>query len=727
MSVQYTRYIKIARKDKDGNDNSNSLSSLTTLSIPWSDGSTVTYNVITISPHPEYFIYTVEYKSTDFIHYPDAANLEYDFIGDMNTDTQISSFNIESKVEFIPIGTVSADNLKFLSGTNHYQIDTLNQKPITINFTGVFTYDSSILGGADLRVGLYLVNPSNDPNFTSPISETNLTLQPQTITFTHTLPIAVVPGYEIRMGVRRMGTTSVNGPVTFNFNPNSTLTISSTPAVGPTSSIAIDPGLDYSFQNSDCDVLQNNVGLSRQNSHTQIIDNTTSQNIPSNINPLTIYEAQNSDVPMSNYTSLPQINPRYLGAKNQSGDFNLFESNTEGAYPLLTNPNTVFTPPTNIGTYGQTPSVSVLDVNVYEFDYGKDPSPEILGAGELKMGTILQVDSTSSVKPVDPNSNAKIFLRETDGLPSNVFPTISDPYYWKRLPFISQSVNDYYYTLNGNNPSNHPIALYTYTKDSTGDIDAIYPTTTQIIDTSFGVPKQSNFIIPSNVKASEGGAFGAGLISRNPEFSFMQLYEGKFLFYANENYSTGSMVSPALLFDGEFNGRVQASGATTPSGGGPRPYASQTSSMVPISDQLNNGERWFCSFYENLESNGGNLQDLRPFKLNDSPLGERGVIEISGVRIGYFNSDGSRAFTFLFKDQITTINAGFHRQIAGEFTAPPLGMLMWRALAPNKSEYVIVKDPIVSTNNGAFISGFSPKYILDNLEKITQEFGSNKL
>ena len=726
MSAQYTRYIKIARKDKDGNDNSNSLSSLTTLSIPWSDGSTVTYNVITISPHPEYFVYTVEYKSTDFIHYPDAANLEYDFIGDMNTDTQISPFNIESKVEFIPIGTVSTDNLKFLSGTNHYQIDTLNQKTITINFSGLFTFDNSLLSGADLRVGLYLVNPSNDPNFTNPISETSLTLQPQTITFTHTLPIAVVPGYEIRMGVRRMGATNVSGPMSFNFNPNSTLTISSTSAVGPTSSVAIDPGLDYRFQNSDCDVLQNNVGSSRQNSHTQIIDNTTSQNIPANIDPLTIYEAQHSDVPMSNYTKKSQINPRYLGTKNQSSDFNLFESGNPVVYPVLSSLG--YTPPTNIGTYGQTPSVSVLDVNVYEFDYGKNPSPEILGAGELKMGAILQVDSTSSVKPVDPNSNAKTFLRETDGLPSNVFPIISDPYYWLRTPFISQSVNDYYYTLNGNNPPNHPIALYTYTKDSTGDIDAIYPTTTQIIDTSFGVPKQSNFIIPSNVKFG-AGSFGAGLISRNSEFSYMQLYEGKYLFYANANYSTGSMVSPSLLFEGEFSSFNKANNSTQPNGASqsdPK-YTQQTSSMVPIAEQLNQGERWFCSFYENLESDGGNIQDLRPFKLNESPLGERGVIEISGVRIAYFNSDGNRAFEFLFKDQITTINVGFNRQISGEFTAPPLGMLMWKALAPNKSEYVIVKDPIVSANNGAFISGFSPKYVLDNLEKITQEFGSNKL
>ena len=54
---QYTagvRYIKIAKKDKNGVDQTNTLQSLTEITIPFST-SNITYNIISITEKPTYF------------------------------------------------------------------------------------------------------------------------------------------------------------------------------------------------------------------------------------------------------------------------------------------------------------------------------------------------------------------------------------------------------------------------------------------------------------------------------------------------------------------------------------------------------------------------------------------------------------------------------------------------------------------------------------------------
>ena len=54
-------------------------------------------------------------------------------------------------------------------------------------------------------------------------------------------------------------------------------------------------------------------------------------------------------------------------------------------------------------------------------------------------------------------------------------------------------------------------------------------------------------------------------------------------------------------------------------------------------------------------------------------------------------------------------------------------MLIWKAKATDKGEFVLVQDSITGgVQAGAFTSKYSPNYITENFESITKEYGSNQ-
>ena len=63
----------------------------------------------------------------------------------------------------------------------------------------------------------------------------------------------------------------------------------------------------------------------------------------------------------------------------------------------------------------------------------------------------------------------------------------------------------------------------------------------------------------------------------------------------------------------------------------------------------------------------------------------------------------------------------------GPISGPSLGMLIWKARAAGKNEFVIVQDSITGgVQGGAFTSAYAPDYIIENFESITKEYGSNQ-
>ena len=382
--------------------------------------------------------------------------------------------------------------------------------------------------------------------------------------------------------------------------------------------------------------------------------------------------------------------------------------------------------PLNIGTFGQTSPIDSLDVNIYEFEWGGGTTPEILDWGAIKMGRILQVSSKELVKNVDASSNVETITipskrgttlgrarnyRVMVGNPSgSKYPpnsvntsSVSGVHFWD----TPQNIGDYYQVLNGNNPINTEISMYMYPNATAGSNPTL-PSSTKILTTEWGVPTISNYALTS----SNSDVYG----------------------------TINSTSSPRRFIN--LDRDVHISKVTTDSNGY---YQSAAYPIKPnwatIGDQinhdLNEGERWFVTIYNEFEfpNNQGDYNSalttgsLSPF--NDgitidsdgnysNALGYKGVYEIAGVYDNF-----SSAFGIMLYDDFPDF--GGTKNIGGNTPGNSLGMLIWKARAAGKNEFVIVQDSITGgVQAGAFINKYAPNYITENFESITKEYGSNQ-
>lgn len=75
-------YIKIARVDQNGNDNTITLESLTQLTIPYSNGNNAVYPIESITRRRDFFLYQV--GPANYTPNPnDSGSLLYDFTGSL--------------------------------------------------------------------------------------------------------------------------------------------------------------------------------------------------------------------------------------------------------------------------------------------------------------------------------------------------------------------------------------------------------------------------------------------------------------------------------------------------------------------------------------------------------------------------------------------------------------------------------------------------------------------
>lgn len=382
--------------------------------------------------------------------------------------------------------------------------------------------------------------------------------------------------------------------------------------------------------------------------------------------------------------------------------------------------------PLNIGTFGQTSPIDSLDANIYEFEWGGGTTPEILDWGAVKMGRILQVSSKNLVKNIDPSSNVETITipskrgttsgrarnyRVIVGNPSDqVYPpgsvntsSVSGVHFWD----TPQNIGDYYQVLNGNNPINTEISMFMY-PNSTAGSNPTLPATTKILTTEWGVPSKSSYALTSSNSVVYG--------------------------------SISSSSSPRRFIN--LDRDVHISKVTTDNNGY---YQSAAYPIKPnwatIGDQinkdLNEGEKWFVTIYNEFEfpNNQGDYNSvlttgsLSPF--NDgitidsdgnysNALGYKGVYEIAGV-YDNFNTD----FGIMLYDDFPDF--GGNKAIGGNTPGNSLGMLIWKARATGKNEFVLVQDSVTGgVQAGAFINKYAPNYITENFEAITKEYGSNQ-
>ena len=363
----------------------------------------------------------------------------------------------------------------------------------------------------------------------------------------------------------------------------------------------------------------------------------------------------------SNYTLKRHTNPRYEGSRTTSQKLNEW---TEG----------------DTNTFGKSPTTLTQDRVIYEFEFGGGTTPEILGWGGLKMSNLYLVNTTSSIRTIQSG------IDSTTRVVRSNFPEDLPPGIYRRTDYISQSFDEYYYTLNKNNPINHEITLFQYDPNPSNTA----PSTTRVLTTDFSVPGVSNFAATSS-NSSRYGTIEEG---------------SKILTITSSIYIQ----------------TVGTSGGAYTQAGRIRPFDAFSRDIWKTSQQKND-DRWFITLYNDLTFPIIN-NDLEPYNVGFSssidnvlldPLASKGVFEILGLYLPASSSPSN--MIYLVMSHTFTED----RDIGGN---PGLGFLMWKAEKTGK--HVLVQDQMSGVGTGAFTSRFTPEEITQNLASITKEYGINK-
>ena len=731
------QYIKIARIDQNGNDQTNTLEALTQITIPFTNSGNKNYTISSRTRFSDYYLFIVDLDvSPDASTQPlntTSTTINYDFTGSIEPTSVGPPLSSQFPILF-PITASSGlqvSPLFFDSSAERLTFNTLPLKDVTITTSNF----NVVVANATAEVELYKINSE----FNSYERLTNNSDIPvpgtEAITRTVTIPKAdITPGDIIGLGIRRTTSGGGPGPTVTISNPLGpvTLNMSSTVAAGSTLETIIEPFLSSPFYGTDCDVLLNNVDVYQENPFLQDLDYSTNPNVPINFEQIISGTAARGTVPESYYTALSQTRIRYTGVKNQSRDFNVY--------------NPLDRDDINIGTYGQTPSVSSLDVNIYEFDWGGGTSPEVLDCGAFKLGKILQVASTSSVKTINASdglntistviptnwgtlNTAQNYHKVVTILPGQpdviTYPPIKqiqNDFYVE----VSKSITDYTHILETNAPVGTVISPVMY-PNSTAGSDPTIPSSTKVLSNNWSVPTISNF-----AGTSSNSNFYGYILGNNATYP----NRNGFIYLNRNNHFSKVKKNSAGYYEGSKT-KVKPNFLTLTN---------------QINESLRNGGRWYITLYNEFEFPSGD-EDFNAALISSSILSpmndgvtnpntedeveflaSKGVFQIVGSQ-DTFGSTGTVLVTPYQFQGSYNLGGGnsYNSQInPGPFSGftisgSALGFLIWEATKVNQGEFIIVDKSVTGgVGAGAFTTQFSSEDLTQNFEAITKEYGANQ-
>ena len=340
------KYIKVAKIDKNGTDQTLSLQSLSVLTIPYSTGD-ITYEILSISEQLNYFLYSVDNLN---IEHGDRALLEYDFSSSVDLVNPAYQCGPSSTILDIPISleNIAIDNLNFYNSTlEKYIINTYTQKNTTVEFSGsLLVHYPAALGFNTFTEHSIQLQRNNGDFVTLP----NSTLKQNTIlnktAFTSSFHLSMsygessssdvesLPGDQIYLQFNKLQQPgSGTSQFTASFASDVFFRITSSVASGPTMDTIPEPFFTQNFNRAfDCQPTLNNVSTNRLSSEYQDVDYSTNLMTPINFDVIISGSALKAEVQDSNYTSKRHILPRYEGSKSTSQFLNIFTRGDKGTY-----------------------------------------------------------------------------------------------------------------------------------------------------------------------------------------------------------------------------------------------------------------------------------------------------------------------------------------------------------------------------------------------------------
>jgi hypothetical protein len=387
----YTRgvkYIKIARIDANGRDNTNQLQNLTDIREVFSDISyPIQYNIVSVTEYPTYYLYSI--IPTDVTSSANQEILDYYIEANTNTYTAqpyvggYPSFkfdNYYSLVQYLPwMNSVTGD------------WELTNTPNITLQITASFQWYTTDSQG-EIFFELYDIN---NPNYTEQFPPLNNSIawgaaappSSYTCSFSGSVTLLGNTNYALRIvetgGSSPASYTSVN--LDFYVTQSINIQASSNDVV------VLEPYVDENFNNSDCNVLQNNVDINRFDGFFMEMDFTSGSILPQNQQAILNGSAVRAQVQPWNYTYTSQVSGRYVGKQQNAIAINVYTSAS------------TFKTPTVYGFSGSWPGdttspllqgstvIQQLDSCVYTTNWAGGGYPENSYGGTFSLGDIMIV------------------------------------------------------------------------------------------------------------------------------------------------------------------------------------------------------------------------------------------------------------------------------------------------------------------------------------------------
>lgn len=397
----YTRgvkYIKVARIDANGRDNTNQLQNLTDIREVFTDISyPIQYNIVGISEYPTYYLYSI--VPTDVTSSADQEILNYAVSGSSTTITGAPSGFPSNPQRFTTYSIKSGTNTLgyFTASSGIYTFG--NTPNITLSWTASVTGSVS----AFFDVGTFLFNQvDSNGDFLNPTSSYTFTY-PTSTTFRGTFSGSFTPSETQNYGIGISNNTSGLTGIT-NFQLSITQSVNTQTSVNDIT--VLEPYIDENFSLSDCNVLQNNVDINRIDGFFMQMDFTSGSILPQNQQAILNGSAMRAQVQPWNYTYTSQVNGRYSGKEQNAIAVNVYTSasqfTTASAYGFSGSwPGDTTSPSLNGSIV-----VQQLDSCIYTTNWAGGGYPENSYGGAFSLNDILLIgenkDAVQIFKTDDP-------------------------------------------------------------------------------------------------------------------------------------------------------------------------------------------------------------------------------------------------------------------------------------------------------------------------------------
>jgi hypothetical protein len=398
---QGVKFIKIARIDDQGKDNTLSLQELNSIRIDYSNTGIVEYPITSISKYDDYFLFGV--APTNVTSSTDNQILNYRASG--SSKTTVAGGNDIAVTNY----TESYDNLGYFN-TSSGQYVLGNQTNIPIQFITSASVTGSASGGVTIQIY------SNIGGVVASQTET-LGSSPWKQNLSASYSGTAQEGEQFYINVINSSVSSISYTGSFYV----------TQSVVPTSSISdlvvLQPYIDEDFFASDYNVLAGNALEPRVNSFYMDVDYSVGIITASNQQAILSGSATRAAVQESNYTTAAIINSRYIGKELNSAKFNEWTVGdiSYGLTPNVSNPEVNFVSFNTLG--GTSPqwgnnNVDMTQVGInYIINANGNATKPINDSKGINLGTIQQTfeENKNAILALDNSETSGVNLNTLNG------------------------------------------------------------------------------------------------------------------------------------------------------------------------------------------------------------------------------------------------------------------------------------------------------------------------